>query len=132
MPAQEIELADDIDEYQYFLEKEWSDGFPVVAPNAKRLAWLLAGTPRDPDEVIGDIPPAGVTATVRDVALHARQVLAGVRAQREAAVAAADAVEQREVQLCRLREVGRKGGARGGGGEGEREGKGGGAGRRHS
>ena len=71
MPAQEIELADDIDEYQYFLEKEWSDGFPVVAPNAKRLAWLLAGTPRDPDEVIGDIPPAGVTATVRDVALHA-------------------------------------------------------------
>lgn len=71
MPAQEIELADDIDEYQYFLEKEWSDGFPVVAPNEKRLAWMLAGTHRDPDEVIGDIPPAGVTATVRDVALHA-------------------------------------------------------------
>ena len=71
MPAQEIELADDVDEYQYFLEKEWSDGFPVVAPTEARLKWMLAGTRRDPDEVVGDIPPAGVTATVRDVALHA-------------------------------------------------------------
>ena len=37
MPAAEIDLADDIDEYQYFLEKEWSDGFPVVAPTETRL-----------------------------------------------------------------------------------------------
>jgi len=71
MPAREIELADDVDEYQYFLEKDWCDGFPVVAPTEKRLRWMLAGTRRDPDEVIGDIPPAGETATVRDVALHA-------------------------------------------------------------
>ena len=71
MPAQEIELADGVDEYQYFLDKEWSDGFPVVAPTAARLAWMLAGTARKPDEIIGVIPPAGETATVRDVALHA-------------------------------------------------------------
>jgi hypothetical protein len=71
MPAQEIELPDDCDEYQFFLQKDWSDGFPVVAPNEKRLQWMLAGTRRDPNEVIGDIPPAGTTATVRDVALHA-------------------------------------------------------------
>ena len=71
MPAQDIELADNVDEYQYFLEKEWSDGFPVVAPNEQRLRWMLAGTTHDPDEVVGVIPPAGETATVRDVALHA-------------------------------------------------------------
>ena len=71
MPAQEIQLADEVDEYQYFLEKDWSDGFPVVAPTEARLNWMLAGTKRNPDEVVGVIPPAGETATVRDVALHA-------------------------------------------------------------
>ncbi len=71
MPAQEVELADGVDEYQFFLEKEWSDGFPVVAPNEQRLRWMLAGTKRNSDDVVGVIPPAGETATVRDVALHA-------------------------------------------------------------
>lgn len=71
MPSQVIDLADTVDEYQYFLEKDWSDGFPVVAPNEERLRWILAGTKRNPDEVIGEIPPAGESATVRDVALHA-------------------------------------------------------------
>ena len=71
MPSHEIELAEGVDEYQYFLEKEWSDGLPVVAPTAARLAWMLKGTARDPDDIVGAIPPAGETATVRDVALHA-------------------------------------------------------------
>ena len=71
MPSREIELPDTVDEYQYFLEKDWSDGFPVVTPNTTRLQWMLAGTKRDPDEIVGVIPPAGETATVRDVALHA-------------------------------------------------------------
>ena len=71
MPAQEIDLPDDIDEYQYFLEKDWSDGLPVVAPNEQRLRWMLAGTERNPDEIVAVVPPAGETATVRDVALHA-------------------------------------------------------------
>jgi hypothetical protein len=59
------------DEFEFFLEKEWSDGFPVVTPTEARVAWMLRGTQRDPDEVIGDVPPAGETATVRDVAIHA-------------------------------------------------------------
>ena len=71
MPSHDIELAEGVDEYQYFLEKEWSDGLPVVAPTATRLAWMLKGAARDPDDIVGVIPPAGETATVRDVALHA-------------------------------------------------------------
>ena len=64
-------MSDVVDEFEFFLEKEWSDGLPVVTPTEARLAWMLAGTTRNPDEVIGVIPPAGETATVRDVALHA-------------------------------------------------------------
>ena len=59
------------DEFEFFLAKEWSDGFPVVTPTAARLQWMLAGTRRDPGEVIGYIPPAGEPATVRTIALHA-------------------------------------------------------------
>jgi hypothetical protein len=64
-------LAETIDEFEFFLEKEWSDGLPVVTPTEARVQWMLRGTRLNPDEIIGDVPPAGETATVRDVAIHA-------------------------------------------------------------
>jgi hypothetical protein len=70
-------MATAIDEFEFFLEKSWSDGFPVVTPTEERVARMLAGTRRDPDEVIGRIPPALETATVRAVAVHA--VMAGCK-----------------------------------------------------
>jgi hypothetical protein len=60
-----------VDEFEFFLEKEWSDGFPVVTPTEARVEWMLRGTRCNPAEAIGDVPPAGETATVRDVAIHA-------------------------------------------------------------
>jgi hypothetical protein len=60
-----------VDEFEFFLEKDWSDGFPVVTPTEERVRWMLAGTRRDPDEMVGNIPPAGEPATVRTVAIHA-------------------------------------------------------------
>lgn len=60
-----------IDEFQFFLEKEWSDGFPVVTPTEERVQWMLAGTGCDPEEIIGHVPPAGEVMSVRDVAIHA-------------------------------------------------------------
>jgi hypothetical protein len=64
-------LTATVDEFEFFLEKEWSDGFPVVTPTEKRVQWMLAGTKRAPDEVVGSIPPAMEPATVRTVAIHA-------------------------------------------------------------
>jgi len=66
-----------VDEFEFFLEKEWSDGLPVVTPTEERIARMLQGTRRDPHEVIGRIPPALETATVRGVAIHA--VMAGCK-----------------------------------------------------
>ncbi|HWI12700.1 MAG TPA: hypothetical protein VNT02_00525 [Burkholderiales bacterium] len=60
-----------IDEFEFFLEKAWSDGLPVVTPTEERLARMLEGTTRDPEERIGLIPPAMEPATVRIVAIHA-------------------------------------------------------------
>ena len=70
-------MNEQVDEFEFFLEKIWSDGFPVVTPTEERIARILGATKRDPEEVIGPIPPAMETATVRDVAVHA--LMAGCR-----------------------------------------------------
>ncbi|HET9663046.1 MAG TPA: UGSC family (seleno)protein, partial [Burkholderiales bacterium] len=66
-----------IDEFEFFLGKDWSDGLPVVTPTEERVQWMLKGTRRDPDEPVTHIPPAGEPATVRTVAIHA--VMAGCK-----------------------------------------------------
>ena len=64
-------MAGSIDEFEFFLEKAWSDGLPVVTPTEARVTRMLTGTTRDPDELIGNIPPMMEPATVRTVAIHA-------------------------------------------------------------
>jgi hypothetical protein len=60
-----------VDDFEFFLEKEWSDGFPVVTPTEVRVQRMLTGTRCDPNELIGSVPPAGEEMSVRDVAIHA-------------------------------------------------------------
>ena len=77
-PAAEAQLdtwLSTIDPFEFFFAKQWSDGLPVVTPTEERVAWMLGGTQRDPDELIGPVPPAMEPATVRTVAIHA--VMAG-------------------------------------------------------
>jgi hypothetical protein len=66
-----------VDPFEFFLEKVWSDGFPVVTPTEARVQWMLTGTRRAPEEVIGRVPPALETVTVRIAAIHA--LMAGCR-----------------------------------------------------
>ena len=66
-----------VDEFEFFLDKQWSDGLPVVTPTEARVQWMLSGTSRSPDEPVGNIPPAMEPATVRTVAIHA--VMAGCK-----------------------------------------------------
>ena len=64
-------MNEQVDEFEFFLEKDWSDGLPVVTPTEERIARMLTGTKRSPGEVIGPIPPAMEIATVESVAVHA-------------------------------------------------------------
>jgi hypothetical protein len=68
-------MSEAVDEFEFFLNKEWSDGFPVVTPTEERVSRMLTGTREDPAELIGHVPPAGETISVRDIAVHA--VMAG-------------------------------------------------------
>ena len=64
-------MAAAVDEFEFFLGKEWSDGLPVVTPTEARVAWMLKGTRRNPDDIVGRVPPALEPASVRAVAIHA-------------------------------------------------------------
>ncbi len=66
-----------MDEFEFFFEKPWSDGLPVVAPTEERIARMLGGTSRSPDEVLGVIPPAFEEATVHSAAIN--DVMAGCK-----------------------------------------------------
>ncbi|MCB1739165.1 MAG: hypothetical protein KDK91_02265 [Gammaproteobacteria bacterium] len=52
-----------------FLKNTWGDGLPLYAPSEERVEWILQGTDRPRDEVIGKIMPKGGIATVETVAV---------------------------------------------------------------
>ncbi len=73
--SRRVELAELEDEFEAMYDRGWSDGLPVVPPTEARVARMLTGTTRAPDEVVAVIPPDLVDATVEKVAINA--VMAG-------------------------------------------------------
>ncbi|MFP6868945.1 MAG: hypothetical protein VCE91_06275 [Nitrospinota bacterium] len=70
-------MTGEMDGVEFFFEKKWSDGLPVVVPTEERIERMISGASRDPVELIGAVPPAFGEATVRAIAAHA--VMAGCR-----------------------------------------------------
>lgn len=64
-----------MDEFEFFFQKPWSDGLPVVPPTPERMAAMLSGTGRAESETVGLVPPLMGEATVGAIAAHA--VMAG-------------------------------------------------------
>jgi hypothetical protein len=62
---------------QLFLDNRWGDGLPLVPPTAERVKWMLSGTSRSPEEIIGKVAPGNGIATVQKIAINA--VMAGAR-----------------------------------------------------
>ena len=60
-----------------YLDNKWGDGLPMVAPTRERVKWMLSGTSRSPDEVIGKVSPKQGVATVEKIAINA--VMAGAK-----------------------------------------------------
>jgi len=62
----------------YFYERGWSDGLPIVPPTENRVQAMLAGMPwRKADDVISVVPPRMGIATMRQIAVNA--VMAGCK-----------------------------------------------------
>src|SRR5215510_10886474 len=71
-----IEVEDSLEAVNdWFCREKLSDGLPIVPPTAERVERMLDGIKRDPQEVIGSIPPKWAPATVEKLAINA--VMAG-------------------------------------------------------
>lgn len=77
LAARRVELGSEEDDAEACFERGWTDGLPVVAPTPERVARMLTGTERSPDEVVAIVPPDLVECTVEKVAINA--VMAGCR-----------------------------------------------------
>ena len=75
--SRQIESQQYEDEHEHCYDRGWSDGFPVIPPTPERILRMLDGTNRDPQEVVGLIPPNLSPATVEKVAINA--VMAGCK-----------------------------------------------------
>lgn len=62
---------------QIFLDNRWGDGLPLVPPTEERVKWMLSGTSRSPQEVIGKLNPKQGTATIEKIAINS--VMAGAK-----------------------------------------------------
>jgi hypothetical protein len=62
---------------QLFIDNRWGDGLFLVPPTQERVKWMLSGTSRSPDEVIGKVIPGNGIATIEKIAINA--VMAGAK-----------------------------------------------------
>ena len=75
-PAGAVEAPDDLDRFQaWLMERGWGDGLPAIPPTRERVAAMVAGARRSPDEVAAILVPRLGRATVEAIAANA--VMAG-------------------------------------------------------
>jgi len=75
--ARRIEIGGADDAFEFMFEQGLTDGLPVIPPAPERVLRMLTGTKRDPQEVLGIVPPNLAPVTVEKVAINA--VMAGCR-----------------------------------------------------
>ncbi|MBM7659691.1 hypothetical protein JOC85_000458 [Bacillus mesophilus] len=73
--ADKIETKDALDAMEYFYDKGWTDGFPVVPPTEERVKKMLESVNMKADTIVGSIPERGRVFTAELVAINA--VMAG-------------------------------------------------------
>ncbi|MGZ8267166.1 MAG: hypothetical protein ACXW20_06605 [Burkholderiales bacterium] len=66
-----VEAADLEAAVELCFEKKWTDGLPVVPPTRGPIERILGYLGRDPQEVIGIVPPRNGVATIEKIAINA-------------------------------------------------------------
>ena len=77
LAARRVRMPADLDPFEFIDQQGLTDGLPVVPPTEERVARMLAGTSRQPGDVVADVPPNLAPATVEKVAINA--VMAGCK-----------------------------------------------------
>src|SRR5262245_13419122 len=76
LQSERVDVADDLWAVNtFFEEKGWTDGLPIIPPTEERVNQMIAAVKRNPQDVIGVVPPRWAPATVEKIAINA--VMAG-------------------------------------------------------
>ena len=70
-------LEDPESAQELYLEKQWTDGLPIVPPTGERVREVMATVNRGPQDVVASLPPQWRPATIEKIAVNA--VMAGCR-----------------------------------------------------
>jgi hypothetical protein len=55
---------------KHFYDSSWTDGLPIIVPTEEKVAWMLKGTSRKPDEIVTRrMWPGPLEVTVEKVAI---------------------------------------------------------------
>jgi hypothetical protein len=73
--SRELRVGELEDPFEALHERGLTDGLPVVPPTPERVVAMLDHSSRDPQDLVGIVPPYGGEATVEKVAINA--VVAG-------------------------------------------------------
>lgn len=77
LAARAVELSEAEDIMEACYDRGWSDGLPVVPPTPLRVLRMLAGSEREPGEIVGNAPPDNVPCSIEKIAINA--VMAGCK-----------------------------------------------------
>ena len=75
LSSEKIELKDALEAIEYYFQKGWTDGLPIVPPTADKIQAMLKSVNMTPDTVVGSIPERDRAFTAEIVAINA--VMAG-------------------------------------------------------
>src|ERR1043166_1151107 len=102
LQAERFEVEDDLWAVNaFFEEKGWTDGLPIIPPTEERVGQTIAAVKRNPQDVIGVVPPRWAPATVEKIAINA--VMAGCLPQyMPVLIAAAEALTDPKLNLYAL------------------------------
>jgi len=84
-----------------FVERQWSDGLPLIAPTPEKVEQMLAVTRRSADDVVGVLEPGFGIATVQKIAING--VMAGCKPdQLPVLIAAVEAMTEPAYKLRQI------------------------------
>src|SRR5215207_9835579 len=85
--SQRFEVDDALAAIDYYFDKGWTDGLPVVPPTEESIREFLRHAGLEPDEVVGSVPARRRVVTAEKLAINA--VMAGCRPEYMPVVVAA-------------------------------------------
>src|ERR687885_406487 len=100
--ASRVHELDDLDAFIELAYAEgWTDGLPVYPPTDARVEAMIDCIHRDPQDVVGVMPPGEGIATIEKIAINA--VMAGCRPEyMPIVIAAVEALLEPRFELLRV------------------------------